>query len=83
MPEYGKDIDDGFFDVSNYGNAVFRPKMDWQDHVRDDIITFESTDQTELDLDLRMGDEADDITKTEVIRIIMKYWDSFCKRGAK
>ena len=83
MPEYGDDIDDGVFDFSNYGNAVFRPTMDWKDHIRDDVIPFQSLDQVELDLDLRMGDEADEDTKLEVVRIIKKYWDSFCKRGAK
>ena len=70
MPEYGDDIDDGVFDFSNYGNAVFRPTMDWKDHIRDDVIPFQSLDQVELDLDLRMGDEADEDTKLEVVRII-------------
>jgi hypothetical protein len=39
--------------------------------------------QSELDLDLFIGNEANETTKLEIVCIIMKYWDSFCKRVAK
>jgi len=83
MPEYGEDINDGVSNFSSYGNAVFHPTMDWKDHIRDDVIPFQSLDQVELALDFRMDDKADEDTKIEVVCIIKKYWDSFCKHGAK
>ena len=83
MPEYASDINDGAWDFSNYGKSVYRPKLDWQDKQRNDIIDFEESYQAELDKDLRMGTGVDDATKQEIMSLIKKYWDCFCKEGAK
>ena len=83
MPEYATDINEGAWDFSNYGKTVFKPKLDWQDTQRDDLINFQDSHQDELEADLRMGTGVDKETKEEIVNIIKKYWDCFCKEGAK
>ena len=36
----------------------------------------------ELDKNLKIGRNVDDPTKDDIIQIIQKYWDCFCKEGA-
>ena len=31
--DYSDDIDNGLFDYSYYGKAVFKPKVDWKAHI--------------------------------------------------
>ena len=56
--------------------------MDRQPALRE-LISFNETQQKELDADLHIGDTVDDLTKNKIIDIIKKYWDCFCKEGAK
>jgi len=83
MLDYSCGINDSAWDFSNYGKAVFRPKLEWQDTQRDNVIYFQDSDQEELEKDLRMGKNVDDATHDSIVTVIKKYWDSFCKEGAK
>ena len=38
--DYLDDIDDGLFDYTNYGKSVFKQKVFWKAHTRNDIITY-------------------------------------------
>ena len=37
---YSDDIYDGSFDYNHCGKSVFKPKVDWKSHTRNDIITY-------------------------------------------
>jgi len=83
MPEYASDINHGAWGFSNYGKSVYRPKLDWQDKQGDDVIDFQESYQAKLDKDLRMGKGVDDVMKQEIMSLIKKYWDCFCKEDAE
>jgi len=83
MPEYGCGINEGAWDFSSYRKTLYRPKLEWQDMQRNDIILFQEIDQPELEKDLRIGTNIDDATRTSIVAVIKEYWDCFCKEGAK
>ena len=83
MPEYGCDINEGAWDNPNYGKSVYIPKLKWNDMHRDNIIHFQETDQKELDKYLTVGINSDKTKAHRIVTIIKKYWDCFCKEGAK
>ena len=50
------DTDDEFFDYTNYGKAVFKPKFNWRTHTRNYIITFNHAyDWGKLSKDIKIG----------------------------
>ena len=79
------DIDDGFFDYQCYGKTFFCPKTTVATAAaRNNIITFEGTDDdTELESNLKVGSNVDPDFRQRVKDIIIKYWDCFCKQGAR
>ena len=83
MPEYATDINEGAWDFSNYGKTVFKPKLDWQDTQRDDLINFQDSHQDELEADLRMGTGVDKETKEEIVNIIKSIGTAFVKKEQK
>ena len=57
--DYSDDIDDGFFDYTQYGKSLFKPKVDCKVHTRNDMITYNnSEDRDELTKGLKIGDTA-------------------------
>ena len=81
--DYSDDIDEGVFDYSHHGRAVYRPKIKWADRDRDDVIVFDpNKDMVELMDNLHIGDTVDQKYKNEIIDIVKEYWDCFCARGA-
>ena len=72
--DYSDDIDEGVFDYSHYGKAVFRPNLKWADRPRLDLIIFNTTkDMAELDKGLKIGTLVP-VTTTQVIKkLIIKY----------
>ena len=38
--DYSDDIDDGSFDYNHYVKSVFKPKVNWKAHTRNDTITY-------------------------------------------
>ena len=82
--DYGDDVDEGVFELSHFGKTVFHPKIRWVDKPRDDIISYnDTTDREELMANLNVGANVDSKHKDALILTIQKYWDSFCKRGAR
>ena len=82
--DYSDDIDEGVFDYSHHGNAVYRPKEKWADKNRDDIITFDNeNNMEELMQNLHIGKNVKEIYKCQIIGIVKKYWDFFCAKGAR
>ena len=78
------DIGDGVFDYKQYGNAAFRPLEKWTDAKRDDIIQYnDKVDKKEFLKHIRIGDCASRERKSTITGIVKKYWDCFCKRGAR
>ena len=79
------DIDDGFFDYQCYGKTFFRPKtVTTTPSTRNDIIVFDgAADDTELESNLKVGTNVDPTFRQRVKDVIIKYWDCFCKRGAR
>ena len=82
--QYSDDIDEAAFDFSKYGKTVFRPSVPWVDRSCSDLIQFDkATDQQEFDKDLNLGSHLTPFMRDEIVRIVTKYWDCFCKRGAQ
>ena len=82
--DYADDIDDGIFDFECYGKTFFRPKGEWSEGTRTDIIAFDPTEHSkELKTHLKVGSKIDTAITARVIDIIKRYWDSFCTEGAK
>ena len=83
-PDYSDDIDDSIFDYVDIGNCVFHPYLSWEDAKRNDLIEFNNyRDMAELENNLKIGKNIDDPTRDDNIQIIQKYWDFFCKEGAR
>ena len=54
---YSYATDNGFFDYAHYGKLLFKPKVDWKAHTRNDIITYNhAEDWDELKKGLKIGD---------------------------
>ena len=82
--DYSDDIDDGIFDFEYYGKTFFRPKGEWSEGTRTDIIEFDPAEHSkELKTHLKVGSKIDTAITARVIDIIKRYWDSFCTEGAK
>ena len=78
------DIGDRVFDYEQYGNAVFRPLEKWTVSKRDGLILYDDkVDNDEFREYIRIGKYASHINKTTITGIVNKYWDCFCKRGAR
>jgi len=85
VPEYVDDDIDNILDYSQYGNCVYRPKLNWIDkNTRDDIIHYkDELHYEELVSNLRFDESVDEKDRTAVTKIIKDYWDCFTKSGAK
>ena len=82
--DYSDDIDDGFFDYTQYGKAVFKPRVNWKAHTRNDIITYNHAYAwDELNKGIKIGNTSSAESKERLISIIKKYWDCFCKKGTR
>ena len=82
--DYSSDIDEGIFDYKCYGKAVFRPIFQWKDTDRQDLISYqENKDSEELHAHIKIGEDASNEHKSTIINLVKKYWDSFCKKGAR
>ena len=69
--DYSDDIDDGFFDYTQYGKAVFKPRVNWKAHTRNDIITYNHAyDWYELNKGIKIGNMASAESKERLISII-------------
>ena len=40
-------------------------------------------DMSELEKNMKIGKNVDDPNSDDIIKIIQKYWDCFCKEGAR
>ena len=82
--EYADDIDEGIFDYSHHGKAVYQPKLKWEHRDRHDLITYnECTDKAELDKGLVFGTDVPTVVRGKIRSMVIKYWDCFCNTGAK
>ena len=78
------DIEEGVFDYHRYGKTVFRPATKLKDSTREDYITFDpEVDMAELDNNIRIGECVAHNHIATINGIVKKYWDCFCKRGAR
>ena len=78
------DISVGVFEFKQYGNTMFRPKINWVDHNREDVIQYnEGIHKAELEKYIRISQNASIAHKQTVLGIVKKYWDCFCKEGAR
>ena len=80
------DVDDGLFDYTHYGKCVFRPgsSKTQAPPPRQDLIPFDPTkDKEELDKHFKIGEHVSATNKQRVLTLIKRYWDCFCKEGAK
>jgi hypothetical protein len=84
-PEYHSDDVDSILDYAQYGNCVYKSKLEWKDDSsRNGIIEYDETIHcAELKKDLRFDDSIDDATKSSIVDIIKKIWDCFILIGAK
>ena len=77
--EYSDDINDGVFDYTYYGKAMYRPKVKWAERPRTDLIIFDKVvDTAELEKGLRIGNTVPLTTTRAIQSLIVKYWDCFC-----
>ena len=82
--EYSTDIDDGMFDYTHYGKTVYKPRTDWTNHRRTDLISYNpASDKAELEQGLRISPRVSPDTRTRIITLIQKYWDCFAKIGCR
>ena len=82
--DYGNDIDDVVFEYSHHGRAIFHPSVRWANSLQSDIILFDmKLDMAELLANISVGGNILLVYKTRIQELIIKYWDCFCKRGAK
>ena len=78
------DIGEGCFDFKQYGKTMFRPLLKWDYYKWDDTIKFnEVVDKAELVKYIRICKDADIGHKETILGIVIKYWDCFCKKGAR
>ena len=81
--DYSDDIDEGVFEFSHHGKAVYRPKVKWSDKPKNDRILFDQVEDTvELIKNLNIGDNVKAEYKDDIIDLIQDYWDCFCLKGA-
>ena len=79
----GTDIDGGIFDYTNYGNTVFKPKLDWNNHKITDIVRYDHEKYwAELKKGINIVKNAYPYVRANIIGLIKKYWGWFCKIGA-
>ena len=72
-----------FFITQLLDNCVFCPDLSCKDAERNYLINFiNDCDTSELEKILKIGKNVDDPTRNNIIQIIQKYWDCFCKEGA-
>ena len=82
--DYGNDVYDGMFDFKHYGKTVFRPKIQWAERPRTDLIIYNQIiDEEEMRKNLNVGEDVIEEHKITLEEVIIKYWDYFCKRGAR
>ena len=79
-----EDVDD-ILDYSQYGKCVYKPDLSWSEGAtRNDLISYYyAVHADELKKDLKFDPSVDDITRKLIPEIIIEYWDSFAKEGAK
>ena len=72
--DYSDDIDEGVFDFSHHGRAVYRPKIKWSDRDRDDVILFDhDKDMVELMENLHIGETVEQKYKDKIVGIVKEY----------
>ena len=82
-PYYANDIDDGIFYCADFGNCVFLSDLSWEDSKLNYLIEFFNYCVTaELEKNLNIGNNVDDPTRDNIIQMIEKCWDRFCKEVA-
>ena len=82
--DYSSDIDEGVVDYKYYDTAVFRPIFQWNDTDRRDLISYqEDKDSEELQMHIKIGEDASNEYKSTIVNLVKKYWDCFCKKQAK
>ena len=83
IPEYYGDDLISILNYGQYGNFLYKTKMNCKDNSqREYIIIYEdSLHIVELEKDLKLSDTLDTVIKEEIISIILKYWDYFVKVG--
>ena len=71
-PEYHSDNIDSILDYAQYGNCVYKSKLEWKDNSsRTDIIEYdEASHWAELKKDLHFEDSIEDAAKSSIIDII-------------
>lgn len=81
------DIDEGVFIFEKLGQCVFKQHEKWKNSERTDLIFFNpEKDTEELMANFKYGDKDNNLgddTKSRILDIIKKYWDSFCSEGAR
>ena len=78
------DIEEGTFDYQQYGKTVYRNKDAWKDIKREDYIFYEhKKHESEFKDNIRIGMGVAHGHKAIITGIVQKYWDCFCKEGAK
>lgn len=86
------DVDKDLLDITPIegSRTVFKSKVDSPPPRRDDLIRFggnaatmTAADEKELEKNLKVGSSATPAQRKQIIAIIKKYWDCFCKRGAR
>ena len=79
-----EDVGNGEFDYQQYGNAIYRPRKLCKDLKRTDHIIYdEKRDKLEFDSNIRIAKEATNAQRNTITGIVQKYWDCFCKVGAR
>ena len=85
-PDYNTDVDDGIFDIPDFGYCVFKPHVhkEWQEGSRTDIIIYDhKEDEEELLRNLKIGKSVDPATKDKIVHLVKQYWDAFCVKGCR
>ena len=78
------DIEEGVFDYKQYSNAIYCPRKLCKDIKRDDYIMYDKQkDKAEFDANIRIVKDATHAHQNTITGIVKKYWDCFCKIGAR
>ena len=79
-----EDIEEGVFNYKQYGNAIYRPRKLCKETRRNDYIMYDAQrDKAEFDANIRIAKDATHAHRNTITGIVKKYWDCFCKVGAR
>ena len=81
------DVDTDLLDITPIqgSRTVFKTKQPSEHTSRNDLIYFNASieDNEELNKGFKIGKSATTEQREQVITLVKKYWDCFCKKGAK